>query len=153
MVDMQANKLPTKLTIYSRSILVIASVLIVFFVQACSVNNKRGAATPDRVIEQYLLALENKDANLMQRLAPEQAAVEKEVISIILKHGGYKIQDRQISYTKSKPSLWNAKVRGFYIDRQGIKKKFEDSIVIEYQSKGELKLYAGRWYLLPKDEQ
>ncbi len=146
---MQANKLPTKLTIYSRSILVIAIMLIVFFLQACSVNNKHGAATPDRVIEQYLLALEHRDENLMLRLAPEHAAVDREVSAIMAKYGGHKIQDRQISYTKSKPSLWNAKVRGFYVDRQGIKKKFEDSIIIEYQSKGELKLYAGRWYLSP----
>ena len=138
---MQSKHLFDKFSSYSLSILA-----IVFSVQACNVN-KYGAATPDRVVEQYLLALEARDANLMLRLAPEYPDISRKVKAKIVKIGGHKIQNRQITYTKPKPILWNAKIQGSYLDRFGIRQKFDDSIVLVYQSKGELKLYAGRWYL------
>jgi hypothetical protein len=148
---MQANKLSYKLLIYPRSIFVIKILAIVFSIQACNAN-KPGAATPDRVIEQYLLALERKDENLMLQIVPENSVVSRAVKVKIGKFGGHKIQDRQIIYTKSTPILWEAKIQGFYIDRDGTRRKFDDSIDIEYQSKGQLKLYAGRWYLLLKSK-
>jgi hypothetical protein len=144
---MQTKKLFHKLSIYSRSILVIAILAIVFSLPACN-TNKNGAATPDRVVEQYLLALENRDENLMLQLMPEHVTFSKEIKAKIVKFGGHKIQDRQIRYTKSKPTLWNAKIGGFYENRDGIRKSLDDSIAIEYQSKGQVKLYGGRWYLL-----
>jgi hypothetical protein len=144
---MQAKRLFYKCSIYSRSILAIVILAIVFLFQACNVN-KYGAATPDRVVEQYLLALEDRDENLMRRLAPEYPDISSKVKAKIVKIGGHKIQDRQIIYTKPKQILWKAKIQGFYLDRLGKPQKFNDSIVLEYQSKGELKLYAGRWYLL-----
>jgi hypothetical protein len=146
-VDMQAKRLSNQLSIYSGSIFVIKTLAIVFSLQACNAN-KPGAATPDRVIEQYLLALERKDENLMLQLVPENSAVSKAVKAKIGKFGGHKIQDRQIIYTKPTSILWEAKIRGFYLDRDGRPRKFDDSIEIGYQSKGQLKLYAGRWYLL-----
>ena len=110
--------------------------------------NKQGGSTPDRIVEQYLLALEDRDEAAMLQLVPENYNVAKEVTAKIVKFGGHKIQDRQISYTKSKPTLWDARVRGFYVDRVGVRQKFDDSISIGYQSKGQVKLYGGRWYLL-----
>jgi hypothetical protein len=146
---MQAIKLENKLSIYWRSIGVVILVAIVFSLQSCgSQQHKYGAATPDRVVEQYLTALEERNDSLITRLMPEKSLATPEVKAKIDRLGGYKIQDRQIKYIKPKPSLWNAKIQGFYIDRAGVRQKFDDSIVIEYQSKGELKLYAGRWYLL-----
>lgn len=139
---MQAKKLP-----YLICGQLTVSIAIVFALQACAVN-KRGAPTPDRVVEQYLSALETKNEKLMLDLVPENSNLTQEVKTKIGKIGGRKIQDRQIVYTKPKSSLWNAKIRGFYLDRSGTKQKFEDSIVLEYQNKGDLKLYAGRWYLL-----
>jgi hypothetical protein len=144
---MQVIKISDKFSIYWRSIFIIFTISIVFSLQSCNVN-KHGAATPDRVIEQYLTALENRDENLMLRLAPENQTVTKEVKSKIDRIGGHKIQDSQISYTKSKPSLWNARIHGFFVDRFGKRQDFDDSIAIEYQSKGQVKLYGGRWYLL-----
>jgi len=79
---------------------------------------------------------------------PEEATNAPAIAGKVAKFGGYRIQDRQINYTKSKPVLWNTSIRGFYIDRAGVKRKFDDSIAIEYQSKGQVKLYGGRWYLL-----
>ncbi|WP_041548304.1 hypothetical protein [Chamaesiphon minutus] len=144
---MQAKKLPHlicgQLTV---------SIAIVLTLQACAVN-KRGAPTPDRVVEQYLSALETKKEHLMLDLIPENFNLTKEVRTKIDKIGGRKIQDRQIVYTKPKSSLWNAKIKGFYLDSSGNKQKFEDSIVLEYQNKGDLKLYAGRWYLLLEDRE
>jgi hypothetical protein len=146
MVDIQANKIPRKIVNYWRSILIVVLIATVFSSQACTAN-KRGAATPDRVVEQYLLALETKDENSILDLAPDNSNFTREVKAKIGRIGGRKIQDRQIIYTKPKPILWNATIRGFYLDRNGTKQKIEDSIVLEYQNKGDLKLYAGRWYL------
>jgi hypothetical protein len=120
-----------------------------FLLQSCEAPNKNGAATPDRIVEQYLTALEAKNESLMRRsILPERQVKTKEIEAKLTKFGGYKIQDRQIEYIKSKPILWTANIRGAYLDRDGIKKKFDDSIEIEYQSKGQVKLYGGRWYLL-----
>jgi hypothetical protein len=137
-----------KLAIHQRSISILLMLFIVFCLPACKVESKHGAATPDRVVEQYLLALEDRNDNLMLRLVPEKAQFNRVIESKISKIGGHKIQDRQISYTKSNPTFWNAKIHGFFVDRAGIKRKFDDSIEIEYQSKGQVKLYGGRWYLL-----
>jgi hypothetical protein len=126
--------------------------VMIFCLQACKVEDKNGAATPDRVVEQYLLALENRDDVLLRKLAPEQAPVSSEIKTKISKIGGYKIKDHQISYTKFKPTLWTARIRGFYLDRAGKRNNFDDSIEIEYQSKGQVKLYGGSWYLLLKDK-
>ena len=144
---MHIKIIPIKFVTYWRSILVVTIIAIIFSLQACSVN-KHGATTPNQVVEQYLLALENKDDNLMLRLVPEKSQLDRVIESKIIKIGGHKIQDRQISYTKPKPTFWNAKIKGFFVDRAGIKRKFDDSIEIEYQSKGQVKLYGGRWYLL-----
>jgi hypothetical protein len=140
--------MPSKFSIYWRSISLLVMFAIVFYLQGCKVDNKHGAATPDRVVEQYLLALEDRDNNLMMGLAPENGVVRKKIEARMNKLGGHKIKDRQIIYVKPKPSLWKAKIQGFFIDRFGNRQKFDDSIAIEYQSKGQLKMYGGRWYLL-----
>jgi hypothetical protein len=126
----------------------LASVItIVFLLQACT-TEKNGANTPDRLVEQYLLALEQKNENSILQLVPENSIPTREIKDKITKIGGYKIQNRQVIYNKSTPLLWNVKMQGVYVDGQGTTKKFADSIVIQYQNKGDLKLYAGRWYLL-----
>jgi hypothetical protein len=147
---MQIKAILVKFATYWRSILVVMTIAIVFSLQACSVN-KHGAATPDQVVEQYLVALEDRNDHLMLRLVPEKSQFDRIIESKISKVGGRKIQDRQISYTKSKPTFWKAKIQGFFVDHTGIKRKFDDSIEIEYQSKGQIKLYGGRWYLLLGD--
>ena len=136
---------------YWRSLKSIVLIAIVFSLQSCEAQNKRGAATPDRIVEQYLLALEDRNETLMLQLMPEESLADKEIKAKIGKFGGHKIQDRQINYTKPTPTFWNAKMEGFYIDPTGIRKKFDDSIAIEYQNKGQVKLYRGRWYLLLGD--
>ncbi len=149
---MQALKLSSKSSIYERSIFLLLSIAISCSLQSCEASDKRGAATPDRVVEQYLQALETKDENLMFQLVSEGAALDRSTKAKIVKFGGYKIQNRKIIYRKPTPMLWNAKLSGVYVDKQGKAKNFEDSIVLQYQSKGELKLYAGRWYLVVDSE-
>jgi hypothetical protein len=141
-----------KFSIRQRSISIIFMLLTILNLQACKVEDKNGAATPDRVIEQYLLALENRDDALLSRLAPPQASLSSEIKTKISKIGGHKIKNPQISYTKSKPTLWIARIRGFYLDRAGKRANFDESIEIEYQSKGQVKLYGGSWYLLLKNK-
>jgi hypothetical protein len=138
---------PKQLSIVNRSILGAILVAILVSVQSCEAQNKRGAATPDRLVEQYSIGLETKNENLILQLTPENTDLTSQIKTKIRKIGGRKIQDRQVIYTKPTPFLWNASIRGIYLDRDGTKQQFADSIVLKYQSKGELKLYAGRWYL------
>ncbi len=145
-LEISVNKSVRQLSICSRLLLVIVLVILVFSLPACA-NQKRGAATPDRAIEIYLDALETKDRNSILNLGVEDPNFAKEVNAKIDRLGGRKIRERKVSYTKPKPFLWQAKILGVYADLNGVKRKFEDAIVLEYQSKGELKLYAGRWYL------
>jgi hypothetical protein len=119
--------------------------------QSCGAPNKRGAATPDRLVEQYTIGLETKNEQLILQLTPETADFTSQVKTKIGKFGGRKLQNRQVIYTKPTPFLWNARISGSYVDRTGSKQQVEDSIVLKYQSKGELKLYAGRWYLFLDD--
>ena len=137
-------------SIYWRSILIIVALSIGFLLPSCGTHHqKSGAATPDRVVEQYLISLENRDETLMLRSILENTTADRQLVRAkIVKLGGHQVENRQVKYTKSKPTFWNAKINGDYIDRTGIKRRFDDSIAIEYQSKGELKLYAGRWYLV-----
>ena len=131
-----------------QSILAIGIIAIVFSLQSCEAQNKHGAATPERIVEQYLSALESRNETSILRLMPEESLAEKEIKAKIGKFGGHKIQNRQINYAKPTPTLWKAKLEGFYIDPTGVRQKFDDSIAIEYQNQGQVKLYRGRWYLL-----
>jgi hypothetical protein len=144
---MQAIKSSKKLSIYQISLIGIL-VSLLLLIQSCGAANKYGAATPDRIVDLYLTALENRSEGSIQHLMSEQATGAPAIAAKIAKLGGHKIQNRQVNYTKSKPILWNANIRGFYIDRAGVRRRFDDSIAIEYQSKGQVKLYGGRWYLL-----
>jgi hypothetical protein len=121
---------------------------IVILLPACRVKPKPGAATPDRVIEQYLLALAAKDERSIEKLVPENYVATTEIQTKIRQFGGHKIQGHQFIYTKTKPTLWGVKITGFYFDRNGRQSKFEDKITIIYQDRDSWKLYQGRWYLL-----
>lgn len=140
-------------TTYSRCLLVIAVVILLFSLSACTHNERqrRGAATPERLVAQYLQALETKDERAILNLGLETVDIAADVKTRLDRFGGRKIQQRQVTYIKSKPVLWSAKIRGVYTDLNGVSKKFADSLVLMYQSKGEVKLYAGRWYLLFDD--
>jgi hypothetical protein len=144
---MQIVKPVNQFSIRWRSILVIGFGCTVLSLYSCSAN-KRGATTPEKVVEQYLSALENRSEPSILQLTDEASNQTSAIAAKILKLGGYKIQNSQIEYDKFTPNLWKAKINGNYVDRQGITKKVEDSVSIQYQSKGEPKSYAGRWYLL-----
>lgn len=143
---MQTVNLANKSSIRWRSIFTITVGCTLISLYSCSAN-KRGAPTPENVVEQYLSALESKNKNSMLQLTDEDSNLATAVSAKISKIGGYKIQNKQIVYDKFTPNLWNARIKGDYVDRQGLAKKLEDSISIQYQSKGEPKAYAGRWYL------
>jgi hypothetical protein len=115
--------------------------------QACHAQDKLGAATPDRVVDGYLLALETKDERMMAKLQP-QNAVNKSTAAIIARMGGHKLQDIQVKYIKTKPTLWQAKITANYLDRNKIRQEFVDTIAIVYEGNESWKLYSGRWYLL-----
>lgn len=124
----------------------IVLIAIVIALQACNADRKLGAATPDRVVEQYLLALETKDEKLMAKLQPEDD-VSKDTAETIARLGGHKLQDLQIKYTKANPALWHAKITATYLDRNNIRQTFVDTIAIIYDGKESWKLYSGRWFL------
>jgi hypothetical protein len=124
----------------------IALVAIIITLQACNVQAKHGAATPDLVVEEYILALETRDDGLMTKLQPQNSA-SKATAPTIYRLGGHQFQDLQFKYTKTKPTLRVAKITAVYLDRNNIRHKFEDTISIIYQSTESWKLYRGRWYL------
>jgi hypothetical protein len=120
--------------------------------QACSAHHKFGAATPDRVVERYLLALETKDADSLAKLQPEDT-VDRESARIMERLGGHKLQDVRVKYIKTKPTLWQANIVATYLDRHNNRQKFEDKIAIVYEGNESWKLYSGRWFLvLEKDK-
>jgi hypothetical protein len=118
----------------------------IFALQACSAQHKLGAATPDRVVERYLAALATKDEESLAKLQPE-ATLNTSTADRITRLGGYKFQDVQIRYLKTKPTLWHVKITGTYLDRQNVRQKFEDNIALVYQGNESWKLYSGRWFL------
>jgi hypothetical protein len=124
----------------------IALVVIIITLQACNVQAKHGAATPDLVVEQYILALETKDYALMTKLQP-QDSVGKATAATLSRLGGHQFQERQVTYIKTKPTLRVAKITAAYLDRNNTRHKFEDTISIIYQGTESWKLYRGRWYL------
>ncbi len=124
----------------------IALVATIITLQACNVQLKHGAATPDLVVEQYILALETRDYALMTKLQP-QNSVSKATAPTISRLGGHQFQDLQFTYTKTKPTLRVAKITAVYLDRKNNRHKFEDTISIIYQGTESWKLYRGRWYL------
>ena len=140
------------MTIRYRFTVNIVLLVTIIALQACNAQEKLGAATPDRVVERYLLALETKNEDLMAKLQP-QDSVNKSTAAIIARLGGHKLQDRQIEYIKTKPTLWQAKITGTYLDRNNNRQKFEDNIAIVYEGEESWKLYSGRWFLvLGKDK-
>jgi hypothetical protein len=143
---MKTVKLAHRFSTGWRSILTIGFGCTVLSLSSCTAD-KRGAPTPENVVEQYLSSLENKNKNSMLQLADLDSNSANAVAAKISSIGGYKIKNRQVVYDKFTPNLWKAKIKGDYVDRQGLTKKLEDSISIQYQSKGEPKSYAGRWYL------
>jgi hypothetical protein len=125
----------------------IVLIALIIALQACSANQKLGAATPDRVVDRYLLALETKDVELLAKLQP-QDAINKSTPGIIARLGGHKLQELQVKYIKTKPTLWQAKITGTYLDRSNSRQKFVDTVAIVYEGNESWKLYSGRWYLL-----
>ncbi len=119
---------------------------MVISLQACNTREKLGAATPDLVVERYLLALETKDLQLMTKLQNEHA-VGKATAATIARLGGHKFQQRRVEYLKRTPNLWLAKIAAVYVDRNNQPQNFVDTVPIIYQSEDSWKLYRGRWYL------
>lgn len=144
---MQSVKLVNQLSIGWRFIVTIGiGCVMLSLLSSCSAN-KRGAATPEKVVEQYLIGLENKNERLLLQLLEENSTQSITIAAKINKIGGYKIQNKRDEYNKFTPNLWKAKITGNYVDRQGLIKKLEDAISIQYQINGQPKSYAGRWYL------
>lgn len=117
------------------------------FLEGCNFQNSYGADTPDRVVEQYLLALEKKNEELMLKLIPKRYSAEQAVEDKIAQFGGHKIQEYKVSYVKPKSVFWRANVQAFYTD-DGLRKKIDDTLTIVYEGGSISQLNKGRWYLI-----
>ncbi|WP_127087651.1 hypothetical protein [Dulcicalothrix desertica] len=126
--------------------LTLSVVLAIFLISFNSLVSY-GADSPDQVIEQYLLALENKDEDSILKLIPREYSAKLAVEDKIVEFGGNKIQERKIIYNKIKPVYLTANVQGFYTNSNGVRKKFEDTLIISYRGGSLLELNKGRWYL------
>jgi hypothetical protein len=123
------------------------SIALPVLLEGCSFKNSYGADTPDGVVEQYLLALEKKDEELMLKLIPRRYSAEQAVEDKITQLGGHKIQEYKVVYAKPKPVFLQANVQAFYA-HNGVSKKIEDTLTIVYEGGSILDLSKGRWYLL-----
>ncbi len=119
--------------------------------KACTspVNSSAGANTPEQVVGEYFLALERKDSKTILQLTPPEAKVQEAVSKRISQYGGFKIQDRKISFSGPKPVFLYVKLQGVYMDAANTRKDFVDNLNIQYAMTSANK---GRWYLsLDKD--
>lgn len=123
------------------------SIALPILLEGCDFKNSYGADTPDQVVEQYLLALEKKDEELMLKLVPRRYSAEQAVEDKIAQLGGHKIQEYKVVYAKPKPVFLRANVQGFYTN-DGVRKKFDDTLTIVYEGGSILELNKGRWYLI-----
>jgi hypothetical protein len=133
---------------FTFNLILILSIALPILLEGCSFKNSYGADTPDRVVEQYLLALEKKDEGLMLKLIPRKYSAEQAVEDKIAQLGGHKIQEYKVFYAKPKPVFWRANVQAFYIDDGGLRKTIDDTLTIVYEGGSILDLNKGRWYLL-----
>lgn len=124
------------------------SITLPILLEGCNIKNSYGADTPERVVEQYLLALEKKDEELMLKLIPSKYSAQQAVEDKIAQLGGHKLQEYKVFYTKPKPVFWRANVQAFYTDDGGLRKKIDDTLTIVYEGGSILDFNKGRWYLL-----
>lgn len=127
---------------------IVLGVALPISLQGCAIKNNYGADTPEQVIEQYLLALENKNEGLMRQLIPSEYSADQAVKDKIAQLGGHKIKEHKVVYTKPKPVFLRADVQGFYTSGNGVDKRFEDTLTIAYKGGSLLQFNRGRWYLL-----
>jgi hypothetical protein len=127
--------------------LVLTSSIFFPLLQGCDFKNRYGADTAQQVVEQYLLALENKDEKLMLKLISREYSAKEAVKDKINRLGGHKIQEYKVTYTKPKPVFLRAKVQGFYTNHD-VRKRFDDTLTIVYQGESNLGINKGRWYLV-----
>jgi hypothetical protein len=108
------------------------------------VHNTAEANTPEQVVGEYFLALERKDSSAILRLTPPESKVQEAVNKKISQYGGFKIQDRKISFSGPKPLFLYVKLQGVYMDAANTRKDFIDDLNIKYTATSTNK---GRWYL------
>lgn len=84
----------------------------------------------------------------MAQLLPPKHQATQQLGAKIAQLGGHQLQQRRVTYTKVKPTLWVAKIEGSYLDRDGMRQQFRDTISTIYEGNESWKLYSGRWYLL-----
>jgi hypothetical protein len=120
------------------------------FLKGCTSGHSNGAITPEQIVGEYFLALEQKDSSAILRLVPPEATVQKAVNKKISQYGGFKIQDRKISFSGSKPVFLYVKLQGVYLDSANTNKDFMDNIQIKYAA---ISTNQGRWYLSLEQDQ
>jgi hypothetical protein len=125
-----------------------SGIALILSFQGCSLLNHRGVDNPEKVVEQYLLALERKDEKSILQLVPQSYSADKAIKDKITRFGGRKIQERKIEYIRPKPIFIRANIKGSYIGSNGIRKNFEDILTIAYEKRSFWEFNRGRWYLL-----
>ena len=85
---MQSAKSLTDLIL---NLILTSSIFLSGLLQGCDFKNNSGADTAQQVVEQYLLALEKKDEELMLNLVPREYSAKEAVKERINRLGGHKI--------------------------------------------------------------
>lgn len=119
----------------------------------CNFVSVRGADTPERVVEQYILGLEQQKENVILQLIPKEYVAEQAVEDKISQFGGHEVEEYSVVYNEIKPVFLIAEIKGSYVSNDQGLENFEDQVTIAYRGAGTLLSKKANWYLLLGDGQ
>ncbi|WP_446378787.1 hypothetical protein [Coleofasciculus sp. E2-BRE-01] len=80
----------------------------------CNFGTVRGADTPERVVEQYILGLEQQKENVILQLIPKEYVAEQAVEDKISQFGGHEVEEYSVVYNEVKPVFLIANIKGMW---------------------------------------
>jgi hypothetical protein len=111
---------------------------------ALSATKPRGEVDPLKVVDNYLVSLEQKNRDALLRLTPSDYRSEPALQAKLARWGGQHIENRRVFRTKTQPLAVRLKIYGTY-QQNGQAQKFEDTIQLIYRREGLLR--SPRWQL------
>lgn len=105
------------------------------------VQQMRGAATKEQVVQRYLQSLEQMDADAIVQLTPPDHIANQEVQRKLASFGGHKLQNIRVQYKAPVGPLWvRVIIQGAFRNEQGKEVVFNDEL--------NLQQITDRWYLM-----
>jgi hypothetical protein len=113
---------------------------------AISAMKPKGEASPLVLIDRYLNALEQKDANAIAAINADGYQADQAIQAKLTQWGGHKVEKREVFRTRTSTDALRLKIYGSY-QQDGKTKSFEDSVNLVYRQGGLLPTSGTRWQL------